>query len=321
MRAVICGTGSAVPDKVLDNEELSQMVDTNDEWIRERTGIARRHIAKKDTCVSLAVKAAKSALEQAAIPAEDIDLLIVSTISYNVVLPCTACEVQKEIGAVHAAAYDLNAACTGFVLAYQSAQSFLQAGFYRTVLIIGSECLSNLVNWQDRGTCILFGDGAGAAVLRAESGNGYLPAAHSDGKKGAALKCKSLFDGDMENQRFRQEEYKMQMDGQEVFKFAVRQVPAVIMEVLEKNTLALDDIDWMILHQANSRIVEAVSRHLKVPLAKFPMNMQEYGNTSSASIPILLDEMNRDGRLKKGQKIILAGFGAGLTWGASILEW
>ena len=168
------------------------------------------------------MKAAKSALEQAAIPAEDIDLLIVSTISSNVVLPCTACEVQKEIGAVHAAAYDLNAACTGFVLAYQSAQSFLQAGFYRTVLIIGSECLSNLVNWQDRGTCILFGDGAGAAVLRAESGNGYLPAAHSDGKKGVALKCKSLFDGDMENQRFRQEEYKMQMDGQEVFKFAVR---------------------------------------------------------------------------------------------------
>ena len=321
MRAVICGTGSAVPDKVLDNEELSQMVETNDEWIRERTGIAQRHIAKEDTCVSLAVKAAKSALEQAEIPAEDIDLLIVSTISSNVVLPCTACEVQKEIGAVHAAAYDLNAACTGFVLAYQSAQSFLQVGFYRTALIIGSECLSNLVNWQDRGTCILFGDGAGAAVLRAESGNGYLPTAHSDGKKGAALKCKSPFDGDMENQRFHPEEYKMQMDGQEVFKFAVRQVPAVIMEVLEKNTLAPEDIDWMILHQANSRIVEAVSRHLKVPLAKFPMNMQEYGNTSSASIPILLDEMNRDGRLKKGQKIILAGFGAGLTWGASILEW
>ena len=178
MKAVICGTGSAVPDKVLDNEGLSQMVDTNDEWIRERTGIARRHIAKEDTCVSLAVKAAKSALEQAEIPAEDIDLLIVSTISSNLVLPCTACEVQKEIGADHAVAYDLNAACTGFVLAYQSAQSFLQAGIYRTALIIGSECLSHLVNWQDRGTCILFGDGAGAAVLRAESGNGYLPAAH-----------------------------------------------------------------------------------------------------------------------------------------------
>ncbi len=321
MKAVICGTGSAVPDKVLDNEELSQMVDTNDEWIRERTGIARRHIAREDTCVSLAVKAAKSALEQAEIPAEDIDLLIVSTISSNVVLPCTACEVQKEIGAVHAAAYDLNAACTGFVLAYQSAQSFLQAGIYRTALIIGSECLSHLVNWRDRGTCILFGDGAGAAVLRAESGTAYLPAAHSDGKKGAALKCRSLFDGDAENQRIHPEEYKMQMDGQAVFKFAVRQVPAVITEVLEKNALSLEDIDWVILHQANSRIVEAVSRHLKVPLAKFPMNMQEYGNTSSASIPILLDEMNRDGRLQKGQKIILAGFGAGLTWGASVLEW
>ena len=321
MRAVICGTGSAAPDKVLDNEELSQMVETNDEWIRERTGIAQRHIAKEDTCVSLAVKAAKSALEQAEIPAEDIDLLIVSTISSNVVLPCTACEVQKEIGAVHAVAYDLSAACTGFVMAYQSAQSFLQSGIYRTALIIGSECLSHLVNWQDRGTCILFGDGSGAARLRAEPGTAYLPVAHSDGKKGAALKCKSLFDGDVENQHLHPEEYKMQMDGQEVFKFAVRQVPAVIKEVLEKNNLSLEEIDWIILHQANRRIVEAVSRYLNVPLEKFPMNMQEYGNTSSASIPILLDEMNRNQRLKKGQKIVLAGFGAGLTWGASVLEW
>ena len=321
MRAVICGTGSAVPTKILDNDDLSQMVETNDEWIRERTGIVRRHIAKVETCVSLAVEAAKHALEQAEIPAEEIDLLIVSTISSNMVLPCTACEVQKEIGAVNAVAYDLSAACTGFVLAYQSAQSFLQSGIYRTALIIGSECLSHLVNWQDRGTCILFGDGAGAAVLRVEPGSGYSPAAHSDGKKGMALKCKSFLDGAKENQQLHPEEYKMQMDGQAVFKFAVRQVPAVIKEVLEKNKLSLKDIDWIILHQANRRIVEAVSRHLDLPLEKFPMNMQEYGNTSSASIPILLDEMNRGGRLKKGQKIVMAGFGAGLTWGASVLEW
>lgn len=321
MRAVICGTGSAVPTKILDNDDLSQMVETNDEWIRERTGIVRRRIAKEETCVSLAVEAAKRALEQAEIPAEEIDLLIVSTISSNVVLPCTACEVQKEIGAVNAVAYDLSAACTGFVLAYQSAQSFLQAEIYRTALIIGSECLSHLVNWQDRGTCILFGDGAGAAVLRAEPGSCYFPAAHSDGKKGEALKCKSFLDRSTENQQLHPEEYKMQMDGQAVFKFAVRQVPAVIKEVLEKNNLSLGDIDWIILHQANRRIVEAVSRHLDLPLEKFPMNMQEYGNTSSASIPILLDEMNRDGRLKKGQKIVMAGFGAGLTWGASVLEW
>lgn len=321
MRAVICGTGSAVPTKILDNDDLSQMVETNDEWIRERTGIVRRHIAKEETCVSLAVEAAKRALEQAEMPAEEIDLLIVSTISSNVVLPCTACEVQKEIGTVNAVAYDLSAACTGFVLAYQSVQSFLQAGIYQTALIIGSECLSHLVNWQDRGTCILFGDGAGAAVLRAEPGSGYFPAAHSDGKKGEALKCKSFLDGSTENQKLHPEEYKMQMDGQAVFKFAVRQVPAVIKEVLEKNKLNLKDIDWMILHQANRRIVEAVSRHLDLPLEKFPVNMQEYGNTSSASIPILLDEMNRDGRLKKGQKIVMAGFGAGLTWGAVVLEW
>lgn len=321
MKAVICGTGSAVPTKVLDNDDLSQIVDTSDEWIRERTGIIRRHIAKEETCVSLAVEASQRALKQSGLSAEEIDLVIVSTISSNVVLPGVACEVQREIGAVNAVCYDLSAACTGFVLAYQSAQSYLQAGIYRTALLIGSECLSHLVNWQDRGTCILFGDGAGAAVLRAEEGPGFLPAAHSDGSRGEALRCRNYLDGAKEWQMSHPEEYQMQMDGQAVFKFAVRQVPAVIREVLEKNGLTLEDIDWIILHQANRRIVEAVSRHLQQPLEKFPMNMHEYGNTSSASIPILLDEMNRDKRLQKGQKIVLAGFGAGLTWGASILEW
>lgn len=321
MKAVICGMGSAVPTKVLDNDDLSQIVDTSDEWIRERTGIIRRHIAKEETCVSLAVEAAQRALKQSGMSAEEMDLVIVSTISSNVVLSGVACEVQREIGAVNAVCYDLSAACTGFVLAYQSAQAYLQAGIYRTALLIGSECLSHLVNWQDRGTCILFGDGAGAAVLRAEEGPGFLPAAHSDGSRGGALRCRSYFDGAKEWQMSHPEEYQMQMDGQAVFKFAVRQVPAVIREVLEKNSLTLEDIDWIILHQANRRIVEAVSRHLQQPLEKFPMNMHEYGNTSSASIPILLDEMNRDKRLQKGQKIVLAGFGAGLTWGASILEW
>ena len=321
MKAVVCGTGSAVPAEVWDNDDLSQMVETSDEWIRERTGIVRRHIAKEETCVSLAVQAARAALEQAGISAGEIELLIVSTISSNVVLPCTACEVQKEIGAVNAVCYDLSAACTGFVMAYQNVQAFFQAGIYKTALIIGSECLSHLVNWKDRGTCILFGDGAGATVVRAQEGRCYLPAAHSDGMKGEALTCKSYFDGEEEQHHIHPEEYHMQMDGQAVFKFAVRQVPAVIREVLEKNELTLDDIDWIILHQANSRIVEAVSRYLKLPCEKFPMNMQEYGNTSSASIPILLDEMNREKKLKRGQKLILAGFGAGLTWGASIVEW
>ena len=321
MKAVICGTGSAVPTKVLDNDDLSQIVDTSDEWIRERTGIVRRHIAKEETCVSLAVEAAPKALKQSGVSAAEIDLVIVSTISSNVVLPGVACEVQKKIGAVNAVCDDLSAACTGFVLAYQNAQAYLQTGIYRSALIIGSECLSHLVNWKDRGTCILFGDGAGAAVLRSEEGTGLLPAAHSDGSRGEALRCRSYLDGAKEWQMSHPEEYQMQMDGQAVFKFAVRQVPGVIREVLDKNGLRLEDIDWIILHQANRRIVEAVSRHLQQPLEKFPMNMQEYGNTSSASIPMLLDEMNRDQRFQKGQKIILAGFGAGLTWGASILEW
>lgn len=303
----ICGTGSYVPEEYLDNDDLSQMVDTSDEWIRERTGIVKRHIAKEETTVSMAAKAAKKALESAGVQPEEIDLLLVSTISSNVILPCTACEVQKEIHAVHATCFDLNAACTGFLFAYNTAQAYIANGMSKNALVIGAESLSNLVDWEDRGTCILFGDGAGAAVLRAESGEMYAAVTHSDGEKGDALTCDmGAF---------------MKMDGQEVFKFAVRQVPACITEVLQKNNLSVDDIDYFILHQANRRIVEAVARRMKVDVEKFPMNLQEYGNTSSASIPLLLDELSRQGKLKKGQKLIFAGFGAGLSWGASILEW
>lgn len=303
----ICGTGSYVPSEYLDNDDLSQMVDTSDEWIRERTGIVKRHIAKEETTVSMAAKAAKKALELAGVQPEEIDLLLVSTISSNVILPCTACEVQKEIHAVHATCFDLNAACTGFLFAYNTAQAYIANGMSKNALVIGAESLSNLVDWEDRGTCILFGDGAGAAVLRAESGEMYAAVTHSDGEKGDALTCDmGAF---------------MKMDGQEVFKFAVRQVPAGISEVLQKNGLSVDDIDYFILHQANRRIVEAVAKRMKVEIEKFPMNLQEYGNTSSASIPLLLDELNRQGKLKKGQKLIFAGFGAGLSWGASILEW
>ena len=303
----IYGTGSYVPSEYLDNDDLSQMVDTSDEWIRERTGIVKRHIAKEETTVSMAAKAAKKALESAGVQSEEIDLLLVSTISSNVILPCTACEVQKEIHAVHATCFDLNAACTGFLFAYNTAQAYIANGMSKNALVIGAESLSNLVDWEDRGTCILFGDGAGAAVLRAESGEMYAAVTHSDGEKGDALTCDmGAF---------------MKMDGQEVFKFAVRQVPAGISEVLQKNGLSVDDIDYFILHQANRRIVEAVAKRMKVEIEKFPMNLQEYGNTSSASIPLLLDELNRQGKLKKGQKLIFAGFGAGLSWGASILEW
>lgn len=320
MTGMICGTGAYAPSYVMDNDEIASIVDTSDEWIRERTGIVCRHLIKEETTVSMAVKAAGRALADASVSAEEVDLIIVSTISSNVILPCCACEVQKELGAVNATCFDLSAACCGFVLSYNTALSFLLSGTYRTALIIGSESMSNLVNWKDRGTCILFGDGAGAAVLKAEEGKSYLPVTHSDGAKGFALSCASRHTK-AAAERMDDPEYFIRMDGQEVFKFAVKRVPEAVHEALEKNHVAKEEITWYVLHQANRRIVEAVAKRLGEPIGKFPMNLQEYGNTSSASIAILLDEMHRKGALKAGQKIIIAGFGAGLTWGASILEW
>ena len=329
MAVNICGTGAFIPSHVMDNNGIAELVDTNDEWIRERTGIVRRHIVDGETTVSMACEAGERALSMAGISAEEVDLIVVSTISSNVVLPCAACEVQKELGAVNATCFDLSAACTGFVLAYNTAAAYLSGGIYKTALIIGSESLSNLTNWKDRGTCILFGDGAGAAVLRADSRRMYVPVTHSDGGKGSALSLKSRHDRNVltagedsgEKHDYGTDEYFMKMDGKAVFQFAVKKVPQAVREVLEKNQVRQDEIDWFLLHQANKRIVESVAKRLGEPTEKFPMNIQEYGNTSSASIPILLDEMNRKGMLKPGQKIVMAGFGAGLTWGASIVEW
>ena len=303
----ICGTGAYVPPNVMDNNDLSKLVETSDEWIRERTGIVRRHIADGENTVSMVVKSAESALKNANISAEEIDFIIVSTISSNVILPCAACEVQKEIGAVNAVCFDLNAACSGFLFAYNTAQAYIASGIYRTGIVIGAECLSNLIDWKDRGTCILFGDGAGAVVVKAKEGTQPSIITHSDGEKGKALTCE-------------QNDF-IHMDGQEVFKFAVKQVPKCICELLEANGLKKEEIHYFILHQANRRIVEAVAKRLKIEIEKFPMNLQEYGNTSSASIPILLDEMNQKGLLRKGMKIVIAGFGAGLSWGASLIEW
>lgn len=320
MTGTICGTGSYAPSYTMDNNDIAKLVETSDEWIRERTGVERRHIAGKETTVSMAVEAGRRALANAGTAPEEVDLILVSTISSNVLLPCAACEVQKELGAVEATGFDLGgAACSGFVFAYNTAMAFLASGVYRTVLVIGSETLSNITNWKDRGTCILFGDGAGAAVLKASEGQMYRPVTHSDGAKGDALTCESRYTKNWKE--IPEENTYMKMDGQAVFKFAVRRVPEVIGEVLEANSVAPGDISCYILHQANRRIVEAVAKRLGEPVEKFPMNLQEYGNTSSASIPILLDELNRSGALKKGQKIVLAGFGAGLSWGASVLEW
>lgn len=321
MTGIICGTGSYTPSYIMDNNEIATMVDTSDAWIQERTGVARRHIAGEETTVSMACEAAKKAIADAGICAEEIDLILVSTISSNVILPCTACEVQKELGAAHATCFDLGGtACSGFVLGYNTAMAYLMSGVYKTALVIGSESLSNLTNWTDRSTCILFGDGAGACVLKVGEGVYYHPVTHSDGARGSALTCLNRHTR-VETEHMKDPEYYIRMDGQAVFKFAVKQVPEVINEVLEANNLKKEDIDWYVLHQANRRIVESAAKRLGEPVEKFPMNLKEYGNTSSASIILLLDEMKRDGRLKAGQKIVIAGFGAGLTWGASILQW
>lgn len=329
MTGVICGTGACVPDRILDNNEIAQFVDTSDQWIQERTGVIRRRIAQTETTASMAAEAGRQALEEAGIRPEEIDMILAATATPDHIFPCAACEIQERLQAVNAVCFDLNAACSGFLFAYQTAQAYITSGMYRTILVVGSESLSRIVNWADRGTCILFGDGSGAAVLRAKEGRNWIPAAHSDGKGGPALLCPGPnvsgngrnLPGSDSAEDSGLERTGITMDGKAVFQFAVRKVPEVIREVLDANGLSADDIDWFILHQANRRIVESVAKRLKTDIERFPMNLQEYGNTSSASIPILLNEMNRRGLLKKGQKLVMAGFGAGLSWGAAVLEW
>lgn len=303
----IYGTGSCIPTKVVTNHDIAKNVETSDEWIRERTGIAIRHIVEKDTTVSMATEAARQAIEMAGIESAEIDLILVSTITPNIILPCVACEVQNNIGALNATCFDLNAACTGFLYAYNTAQAYISSGIYKTVLVIGAESLSNIIDWKDRNTCILFGDGAGAVILKSEPEGLFQTYTRSEGTKGQALLCHPGG--------------TIKMDGQAVFRFAVQQVPLCIQTLLKKHDVPESEIDYYILHQANKRIVEGIAKRLGVGIEKFPMNLQEYGNTSSASIPILLDEMNKQGSLKRGMKIVLAGFGAGLSWGASLIEW
>ena len=329
MTGVICGTGACVPDRILDNNEIAQFVDTSDQWIQERTGVIRRRITQTETTASMAAEAGRQALEEAGIRPEEIEMILAATATPDHIFPCAACEIQERLQAVNAVCFDLNAACSGFLFAYQTAQAYIASGMYRTILVVGSESLSRIVNWEDRGTCILFGDGSGAAVLRAKEGRNWIPAAHSDGKGGPALLCPGPnvsgnggnLPGSDSAEDSGLERTGITMDGKAVFQFAVRKVPEVIREVLDANGLSADDIDWFILHQANRRIVESVAKRLKTDIERFPMNLQEYGNTSSASIPILLNEMNRKGLLKKGQKLVMAGFGAGLSWGAAVLEW
>lgn len=320
MVARIIGTGSAVPENIVTNDDLSKVVDTNDEWISTRTGIRERRIAKEENTTILACRAAKNALENAGMDAADVELIIVATCTPDSFFPNTACQVQKEIGAWKAVGFDLSAACSGFIFALNTVQAYMKSGIYQNALIIGVETMSKLLNWEDRGTCVLFGDGAGAVVVKADE-TGFMDMVQwSDGRGDSVLTCGAR---QMKNLLVpgAQEADYVAMDGQPVFKFAVKKVPECIMQVLEKNGTEKAEIKYYVLHQANSRIIQSVAKRLKEGEEKFPVNLERHGNTSAASIPILLDEMNRDQRLEKGDKIVMSGFGAGLTWGAVLLEW
>ena len=317
----IIGTGSCLPEAVVTNDDLSKIMDTSDEWIRTRTGIRERHLAKDETTASMSTEAAERAMEDAGVTAQDIDLIIVGTVTADHVTPACACEIQAAIGAVDAVAFDINAACSGFMFALNIAHAYLQIGVYKTALVVGAETLSKIMDWSDRSTCVLFGDGAGAVIVRADDREGLLAFDQgSDGVKGKVLACPNRSNNNPLAVTSKELEY-VHMDGQEVYKFAVTQVPASLQKTIESAGLTIEDIDYFALHQANIRILQAVARRLKVSEDKFPISLDHCGNISAASVPILLDEMNRNGLLKPGMKIALAGFGGGLTWASAVLEW
>lgn len=323
MTTRIIGTGSYLPERSVSNQELAQLVETSDEWIRTRTGIGERRIAVNEGTSEMAAKAAKRALEQAGVDPEELDIIILATSSPDEYFPSGACQVQKAIGADRAAAFDISAACSGFLFALNAVHSFLKAGIYRTGLVIGADAMSKLTDWTDRSTCILFGDGAGAAVVRAEETGIKGMVMGSDGGRGDVLTCKARDCKNFLTERRKdgQETGYIKMDGQEVFKFAVKKVPETVQELLKAQQMELSEVRYLFLHQANYRICEGIARRLNISMDQIPVNIGSYGNTSGASVPILLDEWNRQGKLKRGDNIILAGFGAGLTWGATLLEW
>lgn len=308
MNVGILGIGRYVPEKVVTNHDLEKIVDTSDEWIRTRTGIAERRIADDTIDTSyMAVEASKKALEDAGISGEDIDLILVATVTPDRAFPAVACVIQEAIGAKHAAAMDLSAACAGFMYGMITAQQFIQTGTYKNVLVVGSDKLSKIVDWNDRNTAVLFGDGAGAIVMGAVSeGKGILSfELGADGSGG-----KHLY----------QDEYVM-MNGREVFKFAVRQLGDSCLRVLEKAGLTKEDVDFLVPHQANIRIMESARERLNLPQEKMSMTIEKFGNTSASSIPIAMVEELQNGRIQDGDLIILVGFGGGLTWGAVALRW
>lgn len=323
--AHITGWGMAVPDQVLTNHDLEKIIDTSDEWIVEMTGIKERRIAREgETTSSLALEAAWKALEIANLKPTELDLIICSTSTPEYQFPATACIVQDKLGATKAGAFDLSAACSGFIFALNVAAQMIKSGGLKSVMVIGCETLSKIVNWSDRNTCILFGDGAGAVILQANDNPGGLLSAvmHSDGSGADFL---SVPGGGSRNPTseatIRTGMHTIHMDGKEVFRFATRVMAQSTHEAVDASGYEIGDYKWIIPHQANLRIIDAAARGLKLPIDRFIINLDRYGNTSTASIPLALCEAVEDGRIQNGDLLVMVGFGAGLTWGAVTLQW
>jgi len=320
--ARIAGTGSFLPEKILTNDDLSKFVDTSDEWISSRTGIRQRHVAAEgETTVDLAYGASLRALESAGVAASELDLIVLGTTTPDLVFPSSACLLQHRLGANGCPAFDVNAACSGFIYALTVADKFIRSGAAKTVLVVGAETLTRMLDWNDRTTCVLFGDGAGAVVLKADEDTGILSThLHADGGK-----KELLWNPVGVSVGFKPEEknagVRVLMTGNEVFKHAVKALDSVVEETLEANGLDRHDIDWLIPHQANLRIIDATAKRLDMPMERVIVTVDRHGNTSSGSVPLALDEAVRSGKVQRGQLVLLEAFGGGFTWGSALLRY
>lgn len=325
LNTYIAGTGASLPDHVITNKYLESIVDTSDEWIIGRTGIReRRQLEKGSTGVDLSENASRMALENACLSADDLDLIIVATVTPDYPTPSSACVLQSRLGAYNAAAFDVSAGCTGFIYAVSIAHQFMSSGIYRNVLVVGVEILTRYTNWKDRSTCVLFGDGAGAVVLRqTEENRGIINFKLKSDGRGANLLMIPGGGNAMpaSEESISKNMHTVKMNGNEIFKFVVKAIEEVINEMLKEKHYSTEDIDCLLLHQANLRIIEHVRKSMKLPSEKVPVNIDRFGNTSSATIPITLHEEVSSNRIKEGDLLAMGAFGAGLTWGGIILKW
>ncbi len=317
----IAGTGSYLPENVVTNSDLEKRVDTTDQWIQDRTGIKKRHIAPDDvTTCDLAEKASRNALEAAGVHSSDIDLIIVATTTPNQIFPSTACLLQQRLGIAGPTAFDVQAVCTGFVYALSIADKFIQSGSHKRALVVGAETLSRIIDWSDRNTCVLFGDGAGAVIVEASDEQGIITThLHADGAYESLLRVPVGVSNGFE--RMMRGEGHVEMKGSEVFKMAVTTLGRIVDETLASADLEKSDIDWLIPHQANIRIIKATAKKLRMSMDRVVVTVGEHGNTSAASIPLALDAAVRDGRIKRGETLMMEAFGGGFTWGSVLLKY